>query len=273
MIFTNDDTGLQGGGKRHLFLLEAIRKLQSEQPLKALEVGSWMGCSALTIAEGLSLHPNGGSLMCVDTWAPYLSEKDKAKGDPYKTMDTLACNNQAYSLFLENTRLAPVAVSHIRAELRDAMPILRKEQFDLIYIDGSHYYENVISDLNCAAELLKDGSILCGDDLELQVGDYPPGFVEKVEDTDFIESPGGGTFHPGVSRAVGEFFHGHRVSNYMGFWLMRKKGENYEYVIITELSETVPAHFPEDLREECAVFRKQWLGANRIIPGSGVKVS
>ena len=67
--------GLQGfplGAIRHAFMMGTIhKKAQSNAQLKMLEVGSWTGSSALTWSEAIAKYcSGGGSILCVDPWAP-----------------------------------------------------------------------------------------------------------------------------------------------------------------------------------------------------------
>ena len=79
--------------------------------------------------------------------------------------------------------------------------------FDVIYIDGDHHYEAVKTDLHNVLPLLKDGGLLCGDDLEAQLADVDKDYLRKNLDTDMAVDPKTGiAFHPGVTLALGEFF-------------------------------------------------------------------
>src|SRR5207249_9617995 len=54
-----------------------------------------------------------------------------------------------------------------RATSRGVLSKLPDKHYGLIYVDGSHKYDDVSFDLSAASRLLRDGGILCGDDLEL----------------------------------------------------------------------------------------------------------
>ena len=85
-------------------------------------------------------------------------------------MQTALAKGDILKLFLHNIRAAGYAavVQAVRASSRKMLPRLAPGTYDLIYIDGSHAYEDVLHDLRLSTPLLVEGGILCGDDLELQ---------------------------------------------------------------------------------------------------------
>jgi hypothetical protein len=68
---------------------------------------------------------------------------------------------------------------------------IKSKVWDLIYIDGSHNYEDVSRDFENALHSLKHGGLLCLDDSSLYL-DYKP-------------RPGRFAGHPGPSRLIKEF--------------------------------------------------------------------
>ena len=54
------------------------------------------------------------------------------------------------------------------SELNYLIKKLYKNNFDLIYPDGDHSYHGVSVDIDNCCSLVRDGGILCGDDLEIQ---------------------------------------------------------------------------------------------------------
>lgn len=135
----------------------------------------------------------------------------------------------------------------------DVLPGFELCSFDLIHIDGSHCYGDVLADLRMAHRLLRDGGILCGDDLELQASECDRHFAGQNKHLDYREDPRTGRpFHPGVTLAVYEFFG--PVSALYGFWAMRKTGSGYQGVLLRGENTLIPEHFPDDAKAECAMF-------------------
>lgn len=59
--------------------------------------------------------------------------------------------------------------------------------FDWVYIDGNHYYEYVLKDLNICFEKVKTGGFIAGDDYTWGEAD---GFPVKMAVQDFVDSKG-----------------------------------------------------------------------------------
>src|SRR3990172_1536674 len=61
---------------RQVFMMGAVWRLAQDRGgsfLNVLEVGSWVGVSALTFGKALAYHNGGkGHITCVDAWSPYV---------------------------------------------------------------------------------------------------------------------------------------------------------------------------------------------------------
>lgn len=225
-FFDGATQGKQGVKARH-DILSLLVETSKMRKVDILEVGSWTGLSALTWGGAIHGHcPDYGSITCVDRWRPYVSQPDLAKGHIYTKMNDMLSTGLAYALFLHNTKfMAPhVGFSHrvgTLSEVRDSLG-----QYDLIYLDGSHYYADVLRDLKESHSLLRDGGILCGDDLELQLHEADEALTRQNTERDFIFDLDGRAFHPGVTLAVGERLG--EVWEMGGVWAARKNGDTYD---------------------------------------------
>lgn len=253
-FFGGNTQGFQGDPRRHVYMAAAAFLVApNDRPMRILEIGSWIGASALTWAEAIATFcPQKGSLVCVDMWSPYLGAEDIAAFELIGDMDFMARTGIAYSLFRHNIKFAKqgVSVQHVRMGSQDILPILSCETFDLIYIDGSHYYSDVYRDIIECKKLLRIGGILCGDDLEVQFKDCDQEFARANGHRDYLRDPRTGVgFHPGVTCAVydtlGEVF------SLQGFWGMRKDGESFSPISTTSAKAFIPSHFPEGLKVRC----------------------
>lgn len=254
-FFGGKTYGVQGDPARHLLMIGTVGMVApKDRPMRILEVGSWIGFSALSWAQAIATFaPHKGTLLCVDPWTSYFKEADLRSGnETYEAMDFMGRSGLAYDLFCHNVQFAApgVRVDHNRGVAADILPYLAPESFDIIYIDGSHYYDDVLSDLKLADRLLRDGGVLCGDDLELQAGECDLAVAERSKSVDYIQDPkSGATYHPGVTLAVNEFFG--PVSALRGYWCMRKAAAGYQPVEFGASPVFVPDHFPDDFKAQC----------------------
>ncbi len=250
--------GFQGDWRRHVFMAAAAQAaMQKGRPVHILEIGSWVGSSALTWAQTLrQFAVAGSSITCVDLWAPFTTTGDIAKGGIYAEFNELAKTEVPYELFRHNTQSISGAVAlHVhRGQSRDILPTLKKGAYDLVYVDASHYYEDVLEDLKHAAPLVRDGGIFCGDDLELQVGEVDLAQVRAKISEDYTHDPKTGRgFHPGVALACHEFF-GRRIPCTIGFWYLEKSAGGYVDPTLINRSIVVPGHFTAEMQAACRTF-------------------
>jgi predicted O-methyltransferase YrrM len=263
------DTWVQGLPVRHAFMLSTgwalAQQASPKRALEILEIGVWMGASCLTWAEALDRfnEGRGGRITGIDPLTPYFDaaeqsshQSDESEGvlasqrEYLREMEGLLRHDFVHDILMHNMRSLP---PHVRFELirkasAEALPALAGRRFDLVYIDGSHFYEPVAIDLDWACRLTPVGGIICGDDLELQLDEIDVDFARAHTNVDFPTDPKTGTqYHPGVTLAVGERFG--RVASYLGFWGVRKTGEKtYEPLSFAHAPLIIPSHLPESVK-------------------------
>jgi len=222
----------QGVLQRHFFMYrlgcDEVRR-NDIHPFQVLEVGSYAGASAITWALAIrSREDRPGQVLCVDPWQNYLSDEDietSATPGVLREMAQALESGQVFSLFDHNVRAAQVSeiVQPLRGRFAGVAASTPAESCDIVYIDANHKYMAVLADLQSAARLVRPGGILCGDDLEVQWTSLDKEFCGARISCDLVVDPRTKQFvHPGVSKAVWEFF-GKQVSEWNGFWAMRKK--------------------------------------------------
>ena len=124
-------------------------------PQRILEIGSWQGGSTVSLNH---IYPNA-NITCIDAWDG-LDERDTAL--------------KPESFFDKNT-------AHFADRLRKlklfSLPALTKlitdgETFDFIYIDGSHFEDDVLLDTYLAWQVLQVGGVMVWDDYLWQLPEY-----------------------------------------------------------------------------------------------------
>lgn len=194
------------------------------KPIRALEIGTWFGAGSTQI--WLDNLPANSSLTLVDSWRPYASPTDLARRAFYaemdaRTLEAYLATILAVRRFESENREKNIEVTTIRGNAASVCSKFRSDTFDFIFIDGSHYYNDVKADIREAKRIAKSSSsIICGDDLELMPS---PEIVEVARQ--FIDHDWAGTFHPGVALAVHEEFKAVNMTD--GFWWIYKKNGQF----------------------------------------------
>jgi len=124
-------------------------KFHTKPDINALEIGSWEGCSSLFLLKTL---PNV-KLTCVDLWQGSQQLRDfGAHGTGESNFDL---NLSDYKDRLTKFKGTSFSYFSAHADLN---------KFDLIYVDGSHYFDDVVIDAIKSFEQLKVGGIMIFDD-------------------------------------------------------------------------------------------------------------
>jgi hypothetical protein len=136
--------GVEGwlGNREAWALHEAARTAPGATPV-AVEIGSWKGRSTIALALGFRAR-GSGTVIAVD---PHDGPRHRARG-----LDT-------FGPFLANVEAAGVAghVRPIRATSAEARPAVT-EPIDVLFVDGSHAYEDVLADIDLWSGALRRGA-------------------------------------------------------------------------------------------------------------------
>ncbi len=124
-----------------------------------VEIGSWVGNCTIYLAEML---PDKGTIFAVDHWLGSREHRD-----PRNRMNNSLLPN-LFPQFLSNIihhglthKVIPVRLdSLLAAQTFKELGI----KPDLIYLDASHDYVSVFSDIRAWYPLLNEGGLFCGDD-------------------------------------------------------------------------------------------------------------
>lgn len=136
----------------------------------AIEIGSWLGLSSVFLASKVK-----DKLYCIDPWEIQVEQKMVESWAQYE--------NKLFDQFLSN-------IIHLKLESKiiplkgfshQILPDFN-QKVDLIFIDGSHKYENVKFDIINSLKLLKPNGIICGDDWGIPLSNISEGVVRAVEE-------------------------------------------------------------------------------------------
>jgi len=156
------------GGDSPLFreLIERVR------PQTVIEVGTWLGGSAITMGRAMREMGIAGEIVCVDSWqGPYMFWNRNGFREGYDKLLLKHGWPQVYYQFLSN--VVHEGLQDIITPLPQSCEVAYQvlEMFevkaDLVYIDASHEERFVYRDVSEYRQLLRNGrSVIFGDDYE-----------------------------------------------------------------------------------------------------------
>jgi SAM-dependent methyltransferase len=118
-----------------------------------VELGSWLGKSTR-----MWLKNSQANVICIDTWQGSIEHNKKRKDIKNKLSslkDTFLCNQEEW-----RDRVFPLQMNTVKGMVTISNYGLEP---DFIYIDASHQYEDVYTDLSLAYNCFP-GALICGDD-------------------------------------------------------------------------------------------------------------
>jgi hypothetical protein len=159
-------TSIQGWNSTKGLFAELIERVR---PATIIEVGTWLGASAIHMAGLCRSLGLPTKIYCVDTWLGAGEFWNENWNQPAHDLRLKNGYPSVYYEFLANVvqhgfedTIIPVPnTSFIGSCIFRHRHILA----DLIYIDGSHAYEDVKSDIAAYRELLTPGGVIFGDDI------------------------------------------------------------------------------------------------------------
>lgn len=157
---------------------------------KFVEVGCWKGASTCYLAQEIKNYNKKIELYAVDTWEGSDESQHKLE------IEALGGSENLYELFLKNIKMGEVSdiIIPMKMNSQDASQKFLENSLDVVFIDASHKYQDVLNDIKCWYPKVKKGGIIAGHD-------YLPGNLAS---------------ECGVIRAVNEYFHGKNLETNIG---------------------------------------------------------
>jgi hypothetical protein len=134
-------------------LHETVRQFPSSQELSVVEIGSWKGRSTIALALGVQVRGTG-RVFAID---PHSGGQEMV--EMYGAVDTFAEFNDN----LERAGVKEV-VEPIRALAHLARPRFRNGSVQVLFIDGSHLYSDVLQDIDDWLTALSDQAVVAFND-------------------------------------------------------------------------------------------------------------
>jgi predicted O-methyltransferase YrrM len=167
--------------------------MEESKPSLIVEVGSFLGGSAIRLAKLAEEMNLIVEIVCIDTW---LGSIEHWSGDSCQLMHEHG-RPMFYYEFLSNIVQSGFrdVITPFPIDSSNGLLLLKKYNIsvDMIYLDGAHDFMSVKNDLYNAQNVLRPGGYLIGDDWH----------------------------HPDIRRAVSQMF---------GMYFMRERGSKYLWV-------------------------------------------
>jgi len=132
-------------------LMDYFNSVNKNSIIEILEIGSWEGRSACFFLN----YFKNSILTCVDTW----------KGSPENFDNNIVDLSSVEKNFDKNIFEFENRVTKNRMQSKIFFE-KNKKKFDFIYIDGSHYYDDVLNDAQEGFKVLKKNSYMLFDDYD-----------------------------------------------------------------------------------------------------------
>lgn len=152
---------------------------------KFVEVGCWKGKSSAFMAVEIANSGKKIDFYCVDHWLG---------GPDHKGWDILP---KLYDIWTTNMKPLKDYFIEMKMSSIDASKKFDDQSLDFVFIDASHEYEDVKSDIEAWMPKVKVGGIIAGHDYE--------------------------EYFPSVQKAVNELLSGKEFDVYQKCWIYKKK--------------------------------------------------
>ena len=139
-----------------LTIYNLINKLKKIDNQKYLEIGSFEGSSAIFFSRFLT----NSNLTCVDIWKGV----EELSNIDFKVVESNFDKNISKIIFNKITKIKNESEVFFKNN---------KEKFSIIYIDGNHFFQTVINDIEQSWRILEVNGILILDDYAWTYYDEP----------------------------------------------------------------------------------------------------
>jgi hypothetical protein len=142
------------------------------KPNLIVEVGTWKGLSAIVMGNAIKKYNLSTTILCVDTWLGALEFWDNLN-DPerYQSLNLKYGYPSVYYDFLSNVKknnLEKIIIPFPQISTIAAQWMKLKKIFcDMVYIDASHDYASVLSDIKSFWEVLNQNGTMLGHDAQV----------------------------------------------------------------------------------------------------------
>lgn len=148
-----------------------LMHLVNKPEINILEIGSWEGMSACWLLDNILTHESS-RITCIDTFEGSIEHKLEYNDSYIKSVE------EKFDFNISQTKV-PEKVTKILGRSEDVMRRLPLNNYDMLYIDGSHLASDALTDAVLGWRLVKVGGLIVFDDYDFK---FPNG-VDAGQDT------------------------------------------------------------------------------------------
>jgi predicted O-methyltransferase YrrM len=154
---------------------DAIKKFQEGI---FVEVGCWLGKSTCCMAELIAKTDYDIKFYAVDTWRGSNEEAH------IQFINSIGGPDELYNQFINNMKAANVLqyITPIRLTSTDASKMFDDKSIEFVFLDASHFYEDILNDIECWLPKIKPGGIIAGHDYT-ESDPHTHGVIKAVKET------------------------------------------------------------------------------------------
>jgi predicted O-methyltransferase YrrM len=194
-----------------------------------LEIGVYAGENTLFMAKILGEMNIKFEVTCVDPWRSCNLAHDQSYNFYYKKFNDGLDHGKVFNLFKYNLKCFGIKKKVKIIKKISKLFLLKNNQiFDLIFIDGSHDYKDVLFDIKYSKKFLKNGGIMVGDDYEVKFSDVNSNVLKNLSKNHkelSFQCKQGRSFHPGVTKAV--YMHFGNINPIKGLFVVKKNKRKF----------------------------------------------
>jgi len=149
-----------------------------------VELGSWQGKSAVFMGVEIVNSNKDIKFDCIDNWL--------FEGEIYsRNSEYMKMKHNAFNMFLKNIEPLSKVINYHKMDSVEASKLYDDESLEFVYVDASHYYENVKNDLTYWYPKVKSGGVIAGHDyqyagVKLAVDEFFTGKIMKTPETSWV---------------------------------------------------------------------------------------
>ena len=145
----------------HNLYYNVVKDATEDRKYIFAEIGCWKGASTSFMAVEIANSEKDIDFYCIDTWKGSTEHRDRDNG----AFDPMCFEQDGiFPIFMKNMEPVKDYIKPIQKSSLEASYDFPDDYFDFVFIDASHEYEHVKTDIENWFPKVKSGGVLAGHD-------------------------------------------------------------------------------------------------------------